>query len=453
VNARPDEHSGGSVIVVGAGLSGLAAARRLEKAGVRVTLLEADGGPGGRAQTERVGAYLVDTGPDAATAGYSRWLALVEELGLRDRLTEPSPVLGIVKHGRIIDIDPRRPLRALAAPFLSRRAKLKLAAGALRLLPVLRTVDSYEMSRTSELDDPASSAREMAHRTFGGEVAERLIDPVMRLVSGSGASEASTLSLLGALTAWSSPIINLEGGLVAVPRGIAGRLADVRYGAEVLTVADEPGGVTVGYRDGSGSQMVRADGCVIAATYERAQAIWPELDRLAPDFGRQLRNVKLVSVSLGYTRRPATAAYAVLVPTVEDHESLLVFMQHNKAPDRAPNGHGLITIYTDTLVTPEFLDRDDDAIGAWAAGVVERLCPELAGHRDMAHVTRWPVAGYLASPGFWRRSRELLDAIPEDGPVQLAGDLFGAGSMESAVRWGERAADRLLGRAGETISA
>jgi hypothetical protein len=59
-------------------------------------------------------------------------------------------------------------------------------------------------------------------------------------------------------------------------------------------------------------------------------------------------------------------------------------------------------------------------------------------------VTRWPIAGYLTTPGFWRRSRELLAAIPPGGRVQLGGDLFGAGSMESAVRWGQRAADTLM---------
>src|SRR5258706_518097 len=58
------------VIVVGGGLSGLAAAWRLERAGVATTVLEAGDRPGGRVRTERVGGYIVDTGPDAATAGY-----------------------------------------------------------------------------------------------------------------------------------------------------------------------------------------------------------------------------------------------------------------------------------------------------------------------------------------------------------------------------------------------
>jgi oxygen-dependent protoporphyrinogen oxidase len=433
-----------SAVVVGAGLSGLAAARTLEKAGVRTTVLEASGGPGGRAQTERIGEYLVDTGPDAATAGYTRWLALVEDLGLTSKLTEPSAVLGVVKDGLIVEIDATKPLQALRAPFLTPRAKLRLAAGTVKLLPTLRNVDSYEMGRMSALDDPASSARALSYATFGGEVTERLIDPVLRLVTGSGASEASTLSLFGALTAWSSPIVNIEGGLGSVAHGVAAGLQDIRYETEVTGVADEPGGVTVTYRgfeDGA-STMVRADGCVIAAMHHRARQIWPALDALAPGFAPALRDVSLVAVSLGYRRRPATDAYAVIVPTIEDRDTLLIFMQHNKAPDRAPDGHGLITLYT--LATPAYLDRSDAEIEAWAAGVIERLCPELAGHREMAVVTRWPTAGYLASPGFWRRSKELSDAIPADGRVQIGGDLFGAGSMESAVRWGERAAERLL---------
>jgi hypothetical protein len=62
----------------------------------------------------------------------------------------------------------------------------------------------------------------------------------------------------------------------------------------------------------------------------------------------------------------------------------------------------------------------------------------------MGIVTRWPTAGYLAVPGYWRRARALQKALPKDGHIVLAGDLFGAGSMESSVRWGERAADQLL---------
>ncbi len=205
------------MIVVGAGISGLAAAWRLERGGVSATVLEANPGPGGRVQTERVGGYLVDTGPDAATEGYSRWLALVDELGLRERLTTPSPVLGMVRGGRIIDVDPTSPVRAALTPALSIRAKARLAAGLVRLRRRLQGIDSYELNRSAELDDPGTNAYDFGVRHFGPEVTEYLIDPAIRLATGSGAREASQLGVLGVLTAWSVSLVNIEGGLGVVP--------------------------------------------------------------------------------------------------------------------------------------------------------------------------------------------------------------------------------------------
>ncbi|MGW3864653.1 phytoene desaturase family protein [Streptomyces sp. NPDC005047] len=55
------------VVVVGAGLSGLACALHLLGAGRRVTIVERDAGPGGRAGRVELGGYQVDTGPTVLT--------------------------------------------------------------------------------------------------------------------------------------------------------------------------------------------------------------------------------------------------------------------------------------------------------------------------------------------------------------------------------------------------
>ncbi|MGV9314930.1 phytoene desaturase family protein [Streptomyces sp. NPDC003691] len=55
------------VVVVGAGLSGLACALHLLGAGRRVTVVERDGGPGGRAGRVELGGYGIDTGPTVLT--------------------------------------------------------------------------------------------------------------------------------------------------------------------------------------------------------------------------------------------------------------------------------------------------------------------------------------------------------------------------------------------------
>ena len=434
-----------SIVVIGAGISGLAAALRIQRAGAQVTVLESQGETGGRIRTERVGDYLVDSGPDAATDSYEQWLDLVDELGLTDRVAPTSAVIGTVRHGRVIDIDPGRPIRAALTPALSLGGKLRMARGLVRLRKQIAAVDSFALNRSAERDDPERSGHEFSCEHFGTEATEYVIDGAVRLATGSGSRESSALAVLGVLGAWSGAAINIRGGLQSVTDAAAERLADLRLGATVTGVAEKGDRVTVEFRDAGGDEAtIEADGCVIATMYDAARELWPALDGLAPGFAEALRPVQLVSVSLGYVRKPDTDAYIVSVPTADHPDLLLVFMQHNKAPDRAPGGHGLVTLYTDTLATPRFLDRSDEEIVEWGAETIERICPELAGRRDMGHVRRWPNAGYLADPGFWLRSRELLDAIPADGRIRLAGDLFGAGSMESSVRWGRRAADSLL---------
>jgi protoporphyrinogen/coproporphyrinogen III oxidase len=433
-----------SVVVVGAGLSGLAAAFRLQEGGATVTVLEAGRGPGGRVQTECHGGYIVDTGPDALTTGYSSYLQLVEDLGLADRLVDTSAVIGLVRNGRVIDLDPDRVLSLPFTPALSTLGKLRLVAGLVRLRKAIGGVDSYDMGRSATLDDPDVSAHDFALRYFGREVAEYLIDPMMRLTVGTGARDASSVNVLGALGAWSGGLRSLRGGLATVTNELASRL-DVRYGATVTRVDESDSGVSVSYTDGGGTHDVSAGSCVVTAMYHRAVEMWPSLLTASPSFADKLRNVKLISVSLGYRVPTTSKAYTVLVPTVEQPECLLIFLQHNKSADRAPRGHSLVTIYTDTAVTDRFLEYTDAELEAWAAGVVEGLCPELAGNRELSVVTRWPHAGYLADPGFWRRNSALRDSLPTRGPVQVAGDLFGAGSMESATRWGDHAARRILG--------
>ena len=115
-----------SVVVVGAGLSGLAAGYRLHQGGATVTVLESATGPGGRVQTERYGEYIIDTGPDALTAGYASYLGLVEDLGLGDRLVDTSAVIGVIRQGRVIDLDPAKLLRLPFTPALS---MLEIALG------------------------------------------------------------------------------------------------------------------------------------------------------------------------------------------------------------------------------------------------------------------------------------------------------------------------------------
>ena len=84
------------VVVVGAGLSGLVAARRLALEGNDVRVLEASGAPGGWLRTVRVPIdgreMFVELGPDSILGEKPSARALFEELGLEDRVIKTRQV-------------------------------------------------------------------------------------------------------------------------------------------------------------------------------------------------------------------------------------------------------------------------------------------------------------------------------------------------------------------------
>ncbi len=75
-------------VVVGAGLTGLAAAWELTRAGADVVVLESERRAGGVVLTERRDGFLVEGGPDGFLASEGDIQALARELGLGDRLVE-----------------------------------------------------------------------------------------------------------------------------------------------------------------------------------------------------------------------------------------------------------------------------------------------------------------------------------------------------------------------------
>lgn len=74
------------VVVVGAGIAGLAAAWDLVRAGADVTLLESERRPGGVIVTERRDGFIVEGGPDSFLAAEPELPALAGELGIGDRV-------------------------------------------------------------------------------------------------------------------------------------------------------------------------------------------------------------------------------------------------------------------------------------------------------------------------------------------------------------------------------
>jgi phytoene dehydrogenase-like protein len=125
------------VYVVGAGLAGLACARRLHAGGIAATVLEASDGVGGRVRTDALDGFLLDRGFQVLLTAYPEACQVLDYDELELRAFEPGAL--VRTGGRFVRVsDPsRRPRRALStalAPVGSLADKARVASLRRRVL-------------------------------------------------------------------------------------------------------------------------------------------------------------------------------------------------------------------------------------------------------------------------------------------------------------------------------
>src|SRR5262249_33471373 len=118
ITRRPPASNGAApavsrdVVVVGAGLAGLACARVLAAGGVSVQLLEASDRPGGRVRTDRVDGFRIDRGFQVLLTAYPEARRVLDFEALQ--LRRFAPGVQVFRQGTLHTLaDPfRRPLHA-----------------------------------------------------------------------------------------------------------------------------------------------------------------------------------------------------------------------------------------------------------------------------------------------------------------------------------------------------
>ena len=435
-------------IVVGAGLAGLTAAMELKKASWDVQVLDERDYPGGRVATVEKQGYRFDVGAVGAGTVYTDLMQLVEELGLQPLIKYSSTVTSTYRDGIVHEIDSARPITGLLTRLFSWRSKFAMIRLAMDIRKVKDDIDIRDVAAASELDD--ESAYDYANRRLTQELADYFVTPMIRTLNLSRANRVSRLELLNALTGlFDTTFLTLDGGLAAMPRAIAERL-DVRLNTAVSEVVKHEDGVEVHCRRlGGDTETLTADACIIATPLPCALQIYPGArEELAP-LSDHLSYSRSLVVTLGYNKPTTTEAMMVMLPVQESEEYALLFLEHNKGPDRAPPGKSIVTVFFDATTLDTSLAKTDEQLLADTSAFVEKVLPELSGALEMTHITRWGSEGLtLPAVGSFKLMQAVNAKLDAASRVQYAGDYFSTAGQNSAIVYGKRAAGNLIAELG-----
>ena len=281
-----------SVVVVGAGLGGLATALYLAGAGRNVTVLEREAVPGGRCGLIRDHGYLFDTGPTVLTMPdllAEPFAAVGEDLADWLTLTRLDPAY----RARFADgstIDVRADVDAMAEEIAA-TCGARDADGYRRFVAYLRRLYAIEMPHFIDrnLDSPLQLvglplARLLAmgaFRRLDPKVASFVRDERLRRLFSfqamyAGLAPAQALAIYAVITYMDTVagVYFPAGGMHAVPRAMAGAATRhgvrLRYGTDVSRIEVHGGRATaVITADG---ERIPADAVVVNADLPTAYA-------------------------------------------------------------------------------------------------------------------------------------------------------------------------------------
>lgn len=448
------------IVVVGAGIAGLSAARALRRAapGADVVVLEAARRVGGLVETERTAdGFVLEHGADCLLTTKPRGLAAVDALGLAHEIMTGGGARRtyVARGAALVAMPPILGPIGLAATSSFLRSPLLSWAGKARAL-----LEPLVPARRLAGDE---SIADFAIRRFGREVAGTVLAPLLGGLYGGDIHGLSMHACLPRLAELERAYGSVVRGMWSVARArrkreaagaqVLPHVVTLRRGMGSLADAAARGlGVELGVgvraieRHGAGFRVVTTRGPLTCDAVVLATPAWavPEIvETLAPDLAAAVAGIahkRLDIVTLAWRRRVAARALdgtGWVRAAGDPRPTAACTWASEKWAERAPRGGVLVR---SVLGASEAADAD---LVAAARGDLRDLLG-ITAEPELVRVRRLPRATPVYAVGHGRLVDRVRRHAAALGPIALAGNAYDGVGVPDCIASGEAAATAVL---------
>lgn len=442
------------VVIIGGGITGLAAAYDLAQAGVPHLLLEPRQRLGGVIETRTWDGCVLECGPDSFLSAKPEALALIKELGLESEVigsNDAERVTYILRRGRLVRLPeattmfvPTRPGPMLASPIVGWGTKLRMALELLR--------------RPVHHPDRSVAAFVIDH--FGRETLDYLAEPLLAGVYGGDPAQLSAASVLprfvemerrsGSLVralmrsgpaAPGVPLFrSLKGGLGRLVERLAAAANAVHAGAEAIRQEER------GWAVRAGAEWIEAAQLIVACP---AWAAAPLLGAIDARLARGLEQIPYTSsaiVTLIYREAEfdgMRAGTGFLVPRRERRKLMACTFVGTKFAHRVPPDKIALRCFFGGAGNDAVVEEPDEALLRAAREELRRILG-LTAQPVYTAVSRWPRSMAQYTVGHGERLKEIEARAAAIPGLFLAGNAYSGIGIPDCIRTGRQAAQRVI---------
>ena len=452
------------VLVVGAGIAGLATAYELHLRSVPFTMMESSARVGGIILSEQIDGYTIDAGPDALLVQKPEGIRLCEELGLGERLvaTKPPRLAFVQRGGRLHALPPTSVLGipTEVGPFL--RTRLFSWPGKMRV--------AAELFVPPRSDDGDESIGAFITRRFGREATEYLAEP---LLAGIHAGDVDRLSIRALfprfadaertsgslLRAFRQPqqrhgragqeesdgaFRSLSGGLDEMIRALVAKLPanSIRLSTPVCRITRRDA-FQIETEDG----LLQARAVVLATPAFVTARLVRSLSGVLANLCDEIPYASTATVALAFRRTSVThplKGSGFVVPRTERTGILAASWLSSKWPNRAPDHSVLLRAFVGGARDPQGLARSDPELVTLALNALGPLLG-ITGPPILTRVYRWERASAQHEVGHLTRLEAIKRTLEGLPGLFLSGSGFRGVGIPDCVADGRATARQLSG--------